>query len=499
LDRDVCYRAIRTRDARFDGRVFTAVKTTGVYCRPICPARTPKLENVVFYASAAAAQEAGFRPCLRCRPESSPDLAVWRGTSNTVSRALALIADGALDGGDVDALALRLGIGERQLRRLFQAHLGASPIAVAQTRRVLFAKQLLHETRLRMVDIAHAAGFGSVRRFNDTFRRLYGRAPSTLRRQHVTAEGSPLAGITLFLSYAPPYDWSAILDFLARRAIPGVESVVSERYRRTIALDGRHGTIEITPAAGRHALAATIRFPRVQALPAIVGRIRRLFDLGADVAAITAQLAADASLAPLVAARPGLRVPGAWDGFETAVRAIIGQQITVVAARRIAGDLVATHGEPLDPSVAEAAPELTAVFPDARRLAAADLSRLPMPRARSTAIGAVAAAVATDPALLALDRGLDDTVARLRALPGVGEWTAQYIALRALRQPDAFPAADIGLLRAMADATGTRPTPAALLARAESWRPWRAYAAQHLWTAPLRTPSRTERVSREVA
>src|SRR6185369_13059146 len=237
LDRDVCYRAIRTRDARFDGRLFTAVLTTGVYCRPICPARTPKLENVDFYPSAAAAQDAGSRPCLRCRPESSPDLAAWRGTSNTVARALALIGEGALDGddADVDGLALRLGIGERQLRRLFTQHLGASPIAVAQTRRVLFAKQLIHETRMRMVDVAMASGFGSLRRFNETFRRLYRRPPSQLRREsarNATAAPGP-AGITLMLSYAPPYDWAAMIEFLAARAIAGIEVVAPNRYQRT--------------------------------------------------------------------------------------------------------------------------------------------------------------------------------------------------------------------------------------------------------------------------
>jgi AraC family transcriptional regulator of adaptative response / DNA-3-methyladenine glycosylase II len=476
LDRDACYRAIQTRDARFDGRFFTAVRTTGIYCRPICPARTPKRENVTFFPTAAAAQAAGFRPCLRCRPESSPDLAAWRGTSNTVARALALIADGALDGDETDVgrLALRLGLGERQLRRLFQTHLGASPIAVAQTRRVLFAKQLLHETRMPMADVALASGFGSLRRFNETFRRLYARPPSILRRERNRAAG---AGITLLLPYAPPYDWPAMIEFLAARAIPGVEMVGPACYRRSVALDGRHGTIEVAPASGHDALAATIHFPVLTALPAIVARIRRVFDLSADVRAIGAQLAKDAWLRRRVAARPGLRVPGAWDGFEMAVRAILGQQITVVAARQLAGRLVAAHGDAL----ADGGP-LTRVFPEPVRLAEADLARLGMPRARAAAISALAAMAAADAKLLHAAQDLDSAVARLRALPGIGEWTAQYIALRALREPDAFPAADIGLLRAMADGDGTRPTPAALLVRAEAWRPWRAYAAQHLWT-----------------
>ncbi len=484
LDRDACYRAIQARDARFDGRLFTGVRTTGIYCRPICPARTPKLENVVFFSCAAAAQEAGFRACLRCRPELSPDLAVWRGTSSTVSRALALIADGALDGdeADVDSLALRLGIGERQLRRLFTKHLGASPIAVAQTRRVLFAKQLIHETRMSMVDVAMAAGFGSVRRFNETFRRLYGRPPSALRRDlsRGMAALAERPGTTLLLSYAPPYDWPAMIDFLAARAIPGIESVEPERYRRTVDLDGDCGTIEVTPAAGRPALVATIRFPNVRALPTIVARIRRVFDLAADVSVIATQLGEDACLAPLVSARPGLRVPGAWDGFELAVRAVLGQQITVVAARRLAGKLVAMHGEPLKPAVDH---ELTTVFPTPERLARADLSKLGMPRARVHTLSLLAMAAANDSRLFDCNQELDAAVARLKAVPGIGEWTAQYIAMRALREPDAFPADDVGLLRAMADAGGIRPTPAALVAYAETWRPWRAYAAQHLWTA----------------
>ena len=484
LDRDACYRALRTRDARFDGRFFIAVRTTGIYCRPICPARTARLENVVFYASAAAAQEAGFRPCLRCRPECSPDLAAWRGTSSTVSRAVALIADGALDGdeADVAALAERVGIGERHLRRLFQTHLGASPVAVAQTKRIHFAKQLLHETTLRMVDVAFAAGFGSVRRFNETFRRLYGRPPSVLRRQRSATAARPGAGLTLTLGYAAPYDWGAMIAFLAARAIPGVEVVEPGRYRRSIALDGCHGTVDVAPVPGRSALAATIRFARVDALPTIVGRLRRLFDLDADVRTIAAQLSADPELAALVRARPGLRVPGAWDGFELAVRAVLGQQITVTAARGLAGRLVAAHGEPLDETLRE--PDgPSAVFPAAERLAGRDLATLGMPRTRLATLATLASTVAGAPRLLHPEHDPAVAVQRLRALPGIGEWTAQYIALRALRDPDAFPAGDLGLQRALARADGTRPDASALLARAEAWRPWRAYAAQHLWTA----------------
>jgi AraC family transcriptional regulator, regulatory protein of adaptative response / DNA-3-methyladenine glycosylase II len=495
LDRDACYRALLTRDARFDGRFFTAVRTTGIYCRPICPARPPKLENIIFMPSAAAAQTAGFRPCLRCRPETTPDLAAWHGTSSTVSRAMALIAAGALNENTVDGLAARLGVGERQLRRLFRQHLGASPMAVAQTRRVLFAKQLVTDTQLPMTDIALAAGFGSVRRFNDTFRTLYGRPPRLLRRAGVSA--NPTSAITLRLFFKPPYDWPAIIGFLAPRAVPGVECVTPDCYSRSVSLDDQHGTIAVQPD-GMNALVATIRFPAVTALPVIVERIRRIFDLGADPAIIGAHLAEDPRLAPLVAARPGLRVPGAWDGFELAVRGILGQQISVAAATRLAGRLVAAYGAQLSP--AADASSLTHVFPSPAQLADAELAvTLGMPRARAAAITGLAASAAADPRLFGPNGDLEETVARLRALPGIGEWTAQYIAMRALREPDAFPAADIGLLRAMATEAG-RPAPAQLLARAAAWRPWRAYAALHLWTSgaavtpsveePLETVSR---------
>ncbi|MBV9782364.1 MAG: DNA-3-methyladenine glycosylase 2 family protein, partial [Acidisphaera sp.] len=291
LDRDACYRALLTRDARFDGRFFTAVRTTGIYCRPICPARTPKLENIIFMPSAAAAQAAGFRPCLRCRPETSPEVAAWHGTSTTVARAMTLIAAGALNEAVVDGLAGRLGIGERQLRRLFRKHIGASPKAVAQTRRVLFAKQLVTDTRLPMAEVALASGFGSLRRFNATFRSLYGRPPRSLRR--ADAADATASAIRLILPFKPPYDWPALIGFLAARAISGVECVQPGAYVRSIALAGAQGTIEIRPAERQPALIATIRFPVITALPAIVERIRRLFDLGADPAVIGAHLAED--------------------------------------------------------------------------------------------------------------------------------------------------------------------------------------------------------------
>ncbi|HVT23627.1 MAG TPA: AlkA N-terminal domain-containing protein [Rhizomicrobium sp.] len=475
LDPEACYRAVKTRDSRFDGRLFVGVHSTGIYCRPICPARTPKFENLSFFTNAAAAQEAGFRPCLRCRPECSPEIGAWRGTSNTVSRALALIGDGFLDGeADVDALAARLGVGERQLRRLFQKHLGASPISVAQTRRVHLAKQLIHDTSMSMVDVALASGFGSVRRFNDTFRTLYKRPPSELRRKSVHDPE-----ITITLSYVPPYDWAAMMAFFGARAIEGVEVVTPERYMRAIELDGVQGTVSVAPVDGKNALAATIAFPNVKALPIIVSRLRRMFDVGADVRAITAHLKKDARLARAIKARPGLRVPGAWDPFELAMRAVLGQQITVAAARKLAGKLVAICGMPLSSS----APGLTHTFPSAARVADADLSGIGMPGARLRTLTAVAKAALAERDLFNTAVDLESAVARLCALPGIGDWTAQYIALRALHEPDAFPASDVGLLRAMDESLGKRATPDDLLAVAQSWRPWRAYAAQHLWTA----------------
>ena len=480
-NRETCYRALQSRDARFDGRIFVGVSSTGVYCRPICPARTPQFRNCKFFGSAAAAQDAGFRPCLRCRPETAPDLACWRGTSNTVSRALALIAEGALDGdgNGVDRLAERLGVGERQLRRLFLQHLGAAPVSVAQTRRVLFAKQLIHETRMPMTEVAMASGFSSLRRFNETFQELYHRPPSVLRRKGAAA----VAGkdVTLRLRYRPPYDWTSILSFLRARAIAGVEVIEDERYFRTTEIDGKTGSIEVSHEAEHESLSVRIRVPDVRLLPGIVFRVRRLFDLGADIETIDRHLSADSILAPLVARRPGLRAPGGWDGFEIAVRAVLGQQITVAGARRYAGQLVEKHGCVV-PDALRIHPQLTHAFPTAERLANHAIG-LAMPGARLRAAKAVAEAALADPNLFRPSGDLDETIARLLKIPGVGEWTAQYIALRANRETDAFPATDAGLLRGAAAVHGEKTSSGALLVRAESWRPWRAYAAQHLWSA----------------
>jgi AraC family transcriptional regulator, regulatory protein of adaptative response / DNA-3-methyladenine glycosylase II len=480
LDPDVCYRALRARDARFDGRFFVGVTTTRIYCRPICPAGPARRENCRFFPSAAAAQEAGFRPCLRCRPEVAPHTASWRGTSNTVARGLALIADGALDGDDVDALAERLGVSARQLRRLFHQHLGASPIAVAQTRRVLFAKQLIHDTRLPMAEIALAAGFGSVRRFNETFQHLFHRPPGAIRRKAIASlpGGSVGAtGVVVRLRYRAPYAWPAMLSFFRARAISGVEQVDERVYRRTVQHDGALGTLEVAHLPEVDSLAATIRIPDVRALAKIVARIRTVFDLDADASAIGAHLARDPLLAPLVAARPGLRSPGGWDGFELAMRAVLGQQISVEAARRLLGQLARSCGTPV-PVRNGGDAALHLAFPTPAQVASADLSALGIPGARKQALAAIARAAMADPALFEPLDTIEETVARLRAIPGVGDWTAHYIALRAAREPDAFPASDVGLLRGAA-----APNPRSLEAQAERWRPWRAYAAQHLWAA----------------
>jgi AraC family transcriptional regulator of adaptative response / DNA-3-methyladenine glycosylase II len=480
--KEVCYRALQSRDARFDGLIYVGVKSTGIYCRPVCPARTAKYENCSFFSSAAAAQQAGFRPCLRCRPETAPNLASWRGTSNTVTRAVALIDEGALDGDhtNVEALASRLGIGERQLRRLFRQHLGASPIAVAQTRRILFARQLINETQMPMTEIALAAGFGSLRRFNEVFQKLFDRPPSALRRRAGGLSSNPAAGVTLRLRYCPPYDWASMLAYLEARAIPGVEAVSDGVYRRTIEIKDCSGTVEVSHLPQWESLAVSIHFPNVQCLPEIVNRLRRMFDLDADIGTIGAHLRADKLLAPLVAARPGLRAPGAWDPFELAIRAVLGQQISVAAARRFAGQLVALHGKSISDTGNSS---LSHLFPIPERLAKAESLGLKMPGARLATLQAVAQAASSDPSLFRLSGTIDDAISRLRNIRGIGEWTAQYIAMRALREADAFPATDIGLLRSVAKLAGRRVGISELIQRAEGWRPWRAYAAQHLWAA----------------
>jgi AraC family transcriptional regulator of adaptative response / DNA-3-methyladenine glycosylase II len=483
LNHDDCYRVLQARDPRFDGRLFVGVTTTGIYCRPICPARTPKKAHVRFFLSAAAAQDAGFRPCLRCRPEVAPHLPAWNGTSSTVHRALRLIDDGALAADGIEALAERLGLGARQLRRLFARHIGVSPHAIVQTRRVHLAKQLIQDTRLPMAQIADASGFGSVRRFNETFRELFSRPPMSLRRSRTAERTATIAhGVTIRLPYAPPYQWDVMLEFLGRRAMPGVEHVSGDTYTRSISYGDEHGIIAVAPGRPRE-LALRVHFPRLAALPAIVSRVRRLFDVESDPVVISTHLSADPLLRPLVLARPGLRVAGAWSGFELAVRAILGQQITVIAARQLAGRLVSRFGRPFAFQAPGFAPAVMRLFPTPRRLAAADPASFRMPRARAMALISLAQAVDHNPQVIEPGRGLDDAVSALKMLPGIGDWTAQYIAMRELREPDAFPAGDIALQRALETLTGRPVTRAQVLAHAESWRPWRAYGAGYLWAS----------------
>jgi AraC family transcriptional regulator, regulatory protein of adaptative response / DNA-3-methyladenine glycosylase II len=483
-DKATCHKALQSRDSRFDGLIFVGIKTTGIYCRPVCPARTAKYENCTFYGSAAAAQEAGYRPCLRCRPETAPQFASWRGTSNTVSRALALIGEGALDGrnSSVEKLADRLGVGERQLRRLFLQHLGASPIAVAQTRRVLFAKQLIHDTPLSMTEVALASGFSSLRRFNEVFHDLFRRPPSSIRRKSAANLPDVSGGTPFLIRYRAPYDWASMLNFLRARAIPGIETVEKDVYKRTVEIAGRTGFIEVKHLPRKDSLSLTIHFPKVEALQEIVNRVRRLFDLGADIETIDEHLSLDKEMEPWVTQRPGLRAPGGWDGFELAVRATLGQQISVQAARQLAGKLVALHGKPR-PTDTTLPDGLTHVFPTAKHIAAtADLA-VGMPISRLKTLKAVAQATVDDPTLFHPSRDIDDAVAKLTAIPGIGDWTAQYVAMRVIREVDAFPASDIGLLRGAKKVLGESLTPKSLALRAEIWRPWRAYAAQHLWAA----------------
>ena len=380
--------------------------------------------------------------------------------------------------GDITSLADRLGIGERQLRRLFSRHIGAAPITVAQTRRVLLAKQLIHQTDLSMIEIALASGFGSVRRFNETFQKLYDRPPSELRRR--AAAGVPSPEVTILLPYRPPYDWDALLEFFRARAIAGLEVVTRDSYSRVIEIDDVVGSIHVTHAPEQASLRVTVRIPRLAVLPTIISRVRRQFDLGAEPNAIAAALSTDPMLAPLVSARPGLRVPGAWDGFEIAVRAVLGQQITVKAATTLATRIVASLGTKVADQ--SGAVGLTHVFPRPEQFSSKSLAKLGMPKTRAKCLAGIADAARSDPRLFDPRRDLAEAVTHLKKLAGVGEWTAQYIAMRALGESDAFLAADVALQRSFAK-HARRATAQQILKRAERWRPWRAYATLHLWMA----------------
>ena len=471
LDRQVCSRARLSRDPRFDGKFYIGVIGSRVYCRPICPAPTAKEKNVRYFPTAAAAAEAGFRPCLRCRPESCPGTPAWIGTSNTVSRALRLIEESGLEDGGVEQLADRLGVGSRHLRRLFVRHLGATPIAVAQTRRLHFAKKLIDETRLPMHEIAVASGFGSVRRFNAGIHKVYHRTPTQIRRlvRHTAAQAE---NHYLFrLHFRPPYHWQGMVDFLAPRATPGVEVVDGAVYRRTIAMAGHEGSFEVSLDPSRDALLVRIGFPDPRSLFHIVERIRAMFDLNADWASIERTLRSDAALAASVHANPGLRVPGCWNAFELAVRAILGQQVTVKGATSLAGRLATTFGKHVTASNG-----LTHIFPSPDALANAKLESVGLTGARAETIRALAREVSRGKIKFEGVIDAEDFLHRLCEIPGIGNWTAQYIAMRALGEPDAFPSTDLGLLRSLSLRSAKE-----LERRALPWRPWRAYAAMYLW------------------
>jgi len=484
LDPNTCERARQARDARFDGRFFIGVRTTGVYCRPVCPVKPPLARNVDFYSTAAAAEDAGFRPCRRCRPETAPGSPAWHGSSATVSRALRLIGEGSLDPAGVDQLAERLGIGSRHLRRLFARHLGASPVSVARTRRVHFARRLLDETDWPMAQIAGCAGFGSVRQFNDLMRRTFHRTPSELRgasRSRDHSRDGEADGLALRLAYRAPFDWEQLAGFYASRAIPGVESVADGHYRRVVEIDGDTGSIDVSHDPRTRQLVLRVDGIGARALPQLVERVRRMFDLYADPRSIACDLAGDRDLAPRMKRLPGLRVPGAWDPFELAIRAVLGQQVSVRGATTLAGRLVETFGTPFEPSEPGRA-ELTHRFPSPAALAEADVASIGMPGSRADTIRGLARAVASGELELGAPLGLDAAVEQLTGLPGIGPWTAHYVALRALGEPDAFPAGDLGLRKALSE-NGKPLAERALRERAERWRPWRGYAALWLWLA----------------
>jgi AraC family transcriptional regulator, regulatory protein of adaptative response / DNA-3-methyladenine glycosylase II len=471
LDWQVCSRARLSRDARFDGKFYIGVRGSRVYCRPICPAPTAKEKNVRYFPTAAAAAEAGFRPCLRCRPECSPGTPAWSGTSNTVSRALRLISESGLEDGGVEGLAARLGVGARHLRRLFLKHLGATPSAVAHTRRLHFAKKLVDETVLPMNQVAIASGFGCVRRFNAAIRATYRRTPTQIRRLARPSATGAENQYLFQLRFRPPYHWQGMLDFFARRAIPGVESVEQGVYRRSIFLHGQPGYCEVSLHERGESLAVRIQFGDSCALFLIIERIRAMFDLSADWLDIARTLRSDPVLAQFVQAAPGLRVPGSWDGFELTVRAILGQQVSVASARAVAGRVVAQFG----PSFSGAA-NLTRLFPTPEILAEADLTKAGVTSPRARTIQALARAVCEKKINFEGVVECESFLTLLQEISGIGKWTAQYVAMRALGETDAFPAGDAALLRAL-----TVASPQELELRSEAWRPWRAYATMYLW------------------
>ncbi|MGH8195380.1 MAG: AlkA N-terminal domain-containing protein [Woeseiaceae bacterium] len=478
LDRAALDRARMSRDPRFDGRFYIGVLSTRIYCRPICPAPSPKPCNIRYYPTAAAAAEAGLRPCLRCRPEVAPDSPAWLGASAVVRRALRLIQEGALDEGSVEALSTRLGIGPRHLRRLFIQHVGASPVAVAQTRRLHFAKRLIDETNLSMTEIALASGYGSVRRFNAAIRASYQRTPSELRHRRRGKVADRGDSIVLRLAYRPPYDWDGLLKYLTERAIPEIERVDGRCYSRTAVLDGKPGYITVRAAEGTHAIEFEVHGASATELFGLVSRARRMFDLSVDPARIAFALQREPMLAPLVKRYPGVRIPGCWEGFECAVCAVLSQG-SLSGDRRLLSRLVRSCSARVPaPHILDAG--LTHLFPTAQALAVAELEGIGLAGPQIAAVKALA--VAFLERRIDFDAPAEELIRTLVALPGVSDSAAQYIALRALGYPDAFPAARLDLCRPARRSCfslGKRP----LSEIADAWRPWRSYAALCLWRA----------------
>ena len=469
-------RARMSRDPRFDGKFFIAVTSTGIYCRPICPSPHAKRSHVRYFPTAAAASAAGYRPCLRCRPEAAPGTPAWLGTSAVVRRALRLIEDGFLDHDSVKQLAERLGIGPRHLHRLFLQHVGAAPVAMAQTRRLHFAKRLLDETELPITDIAFASGFQSLRRFNSAFQQSFRRAPRDVRRDWCLGPAQQEDEVVLRLAYRPPYDWQQVRDFLAARAIAGVETIDERGYARTVKTGKRYAIVRVRPLEDEDALELRVRGSGPASLLQMSSIARRVFDVASDPALIMCAFENSPLISPLVRSRPGLRIPGAWDCFECAVRAIVGQQISVAAARTLTARLVSCAGA----AIPHATDGLTRLFPGPAELLSADLTGVGLTRSRVSTLRALAGAILKGEIDL---HGTSDAIcAELARLPGVGPWTAQYVAMRALGEPDAFPASDL-VLRRVASGKGALLSPDQLAGQAEAWRPWRAYAAMHLWRA----------------
>lgn len=463
--------ARQARDPRFDGRFFIGVRTTGIYCRPICPVKLPRQDSCTFFLTAAAASEAGYRPCLRCRPEASPGTPAWAGTSTTVNRALRLINEGALDEGSITELSDRLGVTSRHLTRLFAQHIGASPKSVAQTRRLHFAKRLLDETNLSITSVALASGYKSVRRFNDHIKSVYKRSPSDVRKSRGTVHGE--TGFSLQLGFREPFDFSSLLQFLAVRAIPGVELVTENRYERTIALGGKPSRLSVSQLANKPALQLLIESEDSSHLLEVSNRVRRLFDLDADPYEVGRVLCQDPGLKPLVTELPGQRVPGCWSPFEIAVRAIVGQQVSVKGATTVMGRIADRYGEKS---------EFGLSFPGPEALAKLETVSLSMPEKRAQAIKDMSAAVAAGDIRFDADVPSERLVDQLQAIKGIGPWTAQYVAMRAINDPDAFLEGDLVLEKVAQDIFGPC-TRSQLMARSERWRPWRAYAGMHMWRA----------------